>query len=163
MWAPTPKPLHSTDYFVVKRLFQDVFDLTEDKYLPAVWKDRERENSLGIWHPDGALMATALVRGHVLEYICVSPHAQGDGLGTILLNAVIQRCPALHLTPVNDDRVIRWYERHGFVLTAQDGDKLTYSRYPWSLRSRIKRASLDLHLLLKPHAWNDRSETSVSA
>lgn len=161
MWKPIPKPLRSTDYFVVKRLFQDVFDLTEDPYLSRIWRERSPENSMGIWHPTGALVAAALVRGTVLEYIFVSPHAQGDGLGTVLLNAVIQRCPALHLTPVNDDRVIRWYERHGFVLTARDGDKLTYSRYPWQLRRRVKPASRALHMDPKQLALTDRSETSA--
>ena len=164
MWAI--KKLDSTDYFAVKRLFQEVFDLTEDTYLASAWRKRTSEKSLGVWHSEGPLLAAAIVRGNFLEYIFVSPHAQGEGLGTILLQHVMRLSPAIHLTPVNDDRVIRWYERHGFQLTRRDGDRCVYSRRPWILRSTTRLLAhgfyncrqAQTHPEKKP-AFADRSDT----
>ncbi len=129
------KPLKQTDYHVVKQLFHASFDLSEDKNLSPVWKKRNEAASLGYWQR-GFLLGAAIVRDITLEYICVSPAARGSGLGTKLLQAVIQKTPALHLTPVNDPRVIRWYESQGFVLSVVDGDRKVYTRHQYGLRSR---------------------------
>lgn len=150
--------LKATDYAAVKRLFCEIFDLTEDKYLPAVWRERDVSASLGIWK-HGALVAAALVRGNCLEYIFVSPAAQGDGYGSTLLAAVLEKRPALHLTPVNDGRVIRWYERHGFHLSLQEGDRRVLVRHTYGLRPRSRGfLSSDLMSL----ASVDRDDTTIS-
>jgi hypothetical protein len=129
------RPLKQTDFSAVKRLFHEAFDPTEDKHLHPVWRQRREGASLGIWC-DGCLMGAALVRGTMLEYICVSTASRGGGFGTQLLQAVMALSPALHLTPVNDPRVIRWYESQGFRLSSVRGDRKVYAKHPYHLRSK---------------------------
>ncbi len=131
--------LKTTDYAAVKRLFCSVFDTSEDPYLPTVWRERDVEASRGIWE-SGALVAAALVRGTCLEYIFVDPAVQGGGHGTSLLRTILALRPAIHLTPVNDDCVIRWYERHGFHLSSQIGDRRVLVRHTYNLRPRSQLA-----------------------
>jgi GNAT superfamily N-acetyltransferase len=134
-------PLKQTDYAAVKQLFQEVFDRKEDKYLAPAWKDRREDASLGLWR-DGALLAAAVVRGHCLEYIFVSDVCRGGGVGTALLQTILATVPALHLTPVNDPRVIRWYESQGFRLSRQKGENLLYVHRPYNLRSLHRKTEL---------------------
>jgi ribosomal protein S18 acetylase RimI-like enzyme len=129
------QPLKQSDFSAVKRLFHEAFDPSEDKHLHPVWKGRREDASLGVWQ-GGYLMGAALVRGTMLEYICVSTAARGSGIGTQLLQAVMALSPALHLTPVNDPRVIRWYESQGFCLSSIRGDRKVYARHPYNLRSK---------------------------
>jgi hypothetical protein len=128
-------PLKQTDYAAVKQLFQEVFDLNEDKYLSPAWKERREDASLGYWR-EGALLAAAVVRGNCLEYIFVSDVCRGGGVGTTLLQTLLTISPALHLTPVNDLRVIRWYESQGFRLSSQKGIRKIMVHTPYALRSR---------------------------
>lgn len=127
------RPLKQTDFSAVKRLFHEAFDPSEDKHLHPVWKQRREDASLGIWR-DGCLMGAALVRGTMLEYICVSTAARGGGFGTQLLQAVMALSPALHLTPVNDPRVIRWYESQGFRFLCKRGKDSVYIYEPMATR-----------------------------
>ena len=131
--------------------------MSEDTYLPIVWRQRDADASLGVWS-HGALLAAALVRDYCLEYIFVDPIAQGDGVGSSLLAAVLERRPALHLTPVNDGRVIRWYERHGFHLSSQAGERRVYVRHTYNLRPR--RQGLKAHCQMRPVLF-DRADTSL--
>jgi GNAT superfamily N-acetyltransferase len=134
----TFKPLKQTDYAATKQLFQTAFDQEEDKQLPVVWRERREDASLGVWS-NGALLAAALVRGSCLEYIFVDSVCRGSGVGTQLLRAVIAKVPAIHLTPVNDQRIIRWYESQGFCLSSQKDDRCVYARRPYALRSQQYR------------------------
>lgn len=129
-------PLTQTDYAAVKRLFNTAFDLNEDKFLVPAWRDRRPEASLGIWHEGGALLAAAVVRGTCLEYIFVDEVCRGSGIGTQLLQAVLAVSPTLHLTPVNDLRVIRWYESQGFRLSSCRNERAIYVRHRYSTRAR---------------------------
>lgn len=131
----TFKPLKQTDHATTKQLFQDVFEQEEDKHFPVVWRERREDASLGVWS-NGALLAAALVRGSCLEYIFVNSVCRGSGVGTQLLHAVIAKVPAIHLTPVNDPRIIRWYESQGFCLSSQKGDRCVYVRHSYVLRPR---------------------------
>lgn len=140
----TYKPLKQTDYAAVKRQFQSAFIQEEDKHLPVVWMARREDASLGVWNRD-TLLGAALVRGNCLEYIFVDSVCRGSGVGTQLLRAVIAKVPAIHLTPVNDQGIIRWYESQGFCLSSQKGDRKVYVRRPYMLRSQIIGVSGESH------------------
>ena len=112
------RPLKDTEYRVTKMLFQNIFDISEDNYFVAAWKGRNRESSVGIWE-DGALLGATVVKGDKLEYIFVSDTHQGGGLGRMLLEAVLAKHPVIHLIPVKDPRVIRWYESYGFRVLSE--------------------------------------------
>lgn len=116
--------LRENDYAAVEQLLVASFDVSEHKHFLPVWQSRSYDTSIGIWR-DEHLLAAALVRGNFLEYICVSDVCRGSGIGTQLLQAVLVRVPALHLTPVNDPRVIRWYESQGFrCISRRDGQRI---------------------------------------
>lgn len=130
------KPLQALDYVPVKRLFQKTFSVSEDKNFVAAWRYRDKDASFGLWDR-GALLGAAVVRGTCLEYIFLDPICRGGGLGTTLLKAVLERIPAIHLTPVNDPRVIRWYESQGFRKVSHpniDGQPI-YLHHAYNLRS----------------------------
>lgn len=123
------RPLQALDYVSVKRLFQATFGVSEDKNFVSAWRYRDKDASFGLWDR-GALMGAAVVRGTCLEYIFLDPSCRGGGRGTILLKAVLERIPAIHLISVNDPRVIRWYESQGFRFLCQRGKDRVYIYEP---------------------------------
>ncbi len=127
-------PLQESDRKEVLALLDHIFDESEVQLIREIWAKRRPDASLGIWHT-GKLVAAALVREHCLEYIAVGEACRGSGIGTQLLQAVLMISPALHLTPVNDSRVIAWYESQGFHLSKCSGDRKIYVHRPYWLRS----------------------------
>jgi hypothetical protein len=63
---------------------------------------------------------------------------------------VLDRIPAIHLTPVNDPRVIRWYESQGFRRVSQDGEHTVYLHHAYNLRSHSTLAELERREKPKP-------------
>jgi GNAT superfamily N-acetyltransferase len=138
------RPLKATDYRAVRQLFNNAFDMSEDKNLNPAWKYRNEAASLGLWEAGDILVAAAIVRKSFLEFIFVDETRRGYGYGTQLLQAVLNVSPALHLTPVNDERVIRWYESQGFHLSRQEGERKIYVRHPYNLRPRKLKGREDV-------------------
>jgi ribosomal protein S18 acetylase RimI-like enzyme len=133
------RPLRDTDYAVCKDLFQTVFHPSIHDQFPKVWKIRCP--SLGLW-VHGALIGFALVSGMKLEYICINESQQGCGHGSRLLIAVLSLYPAIHLVPVDDVKVCKWYESHGFHLefiAERNGHTMRrYVRHGYSLRNHVE-------------------------
>ncbi len=128
------RTLKQTDYAAVKRLFIEIFDTCEDKYLVPAWKGRTPAASVGFWR-HGALLGCAIVRDSYLEYIFVSETCRGEGIGSRLLDAVLTACPALQLMPVDDPKVVGWYLSRGFTVYEDDGaGRKTLRRVPYDLR-----------------------------
>jgi GNAT superfamily N-acetyltransferase len=133
------KPLTSLDGYVVRQLFRSIFHESEDPYFSAAWASRNQATSLGYWDPETeTLLGAAIVVGSVyskLEYIFVSESHQGSGIGSQLLTAVISRTPNLHLVPVEDPVVFRWYEKHGFHVDSKEEGRRIYLKHSHYLRS----------------------------
>lgn len=133
------KPLKQTDYIVVKQLFYDIFDMSEDPYFIAAWRNRMPDASLGYWVAD-VLVGAAIVSKHRLQYIYMHPEYRGNGTGTRLLQAVLKQTPNLHLTPVDDATVIQWYVKNGFHMVYQEptstGMYRIYVRHTHNTRHR---------------------------
>lgn len=126
--------LKQTDYAAVKRLFIEIFDTSEGKYLVPAWKGRTPAASFGFWR-HGALLGCAIVRDSYLEYIFVSETCRGEGIGSRLLDAVLGASPALQLMPVDDPKIVGWYLSRGFTVYADDGaGRKTLRRIPYTLR-----------------------------
>ncbi len=128
------RPLKQTDYMVSKRIFQEVFETYMDPYFITAWPSRKRNASLGYWCK-GVLVGIAIVVDKELAYICMHPEFRGDGAGTQLLNAVLAVCPTIHLTPVDDPSVKRWYTKHGFALSQKRGAYEVFARHEHNTRS----------------------------
>jgi len=131
------KPLKQTDYVVAKRLFQEVFDMSEEPSFVTAWRSRDQEASHGYWIAD-VLVGAAIVSKNRLEYIFMHDACRGKGTGTQLLQSVIAACPTIHLTPVDDPDVQRWYIKHGFRLSTEKGAYRIYARHTHDTRTQSK-------------------------
>ncbi|MDX2669775.1 GNAT family N-acetyltransferase [Streptomyces sp. NRRL_ISP-5395] len=77
---------------------------------------------------DGELAGCVTVRpaedGLWLEHFYLAPRHQGRGLGSAVLNSLLERTDAQDLTVglnvLNGSAARRLYERHGFVVESQD-------------------------------------------
>ena len=146
------RALKTTDYRKTKWLFNDVFDMSEDGNFANAWRRRDREASLGIWigNRGDRLVGAAIVcsgasaPAATLEFIFVDESCRGGGYGRQLLAAVLAIRPALNLTPVNDDSVIRWYESQGFRYSDVYGERKIYVRHGYNLRSLSRGADADI-------------------
>ena len=132
------RSLKQTDYASVKHLFQELFDLSEDPKFVKAWTHRSR--SIGFFDR-GVLVGAAIVRNTFLEYIFVSRLYQSAGIGSQLLRSVLKVTPNIHLLPVSDEAVQKWYFKHGFRLSVQEGDYRIFTRHTHALRSLIQESA----------------------
>ena len=124
------RPLNCLDVKSAADIFRETFHFEEHKEFSPIWRDRSREESVGVFNDDGDLLGFILIfeNQRCLKYIAVHPLFQKFGLGSMLLKHALKRCfikgEALNLIPANDT-VQAWYERQGFIvsswLTASDG------------------------------------------
>jgi GNAT superfamily N-acetyltransferase len=72
--------------------------------------------------------------GQLLEHFYLAPHHQGRGLGSAVLRAILERTDAqgmiVRLNVLQGSAARRLYERHGFVVEAQDPIDLFLVRAP---------------------------------
>lgn len=130
--------LEERDYDAVWRIFHEAF---EHKYITEfqdVWNQRHVELSFGIFDEQriliGFLLTKQLHDTHLqIEFIGVSPTVQKGGVGTRLLRKILDVCKPrryrVTLVPVNDEKIIGWYKKHGF----QPFGNLTVSPYTGDL------------------------------
>ena len=115
--------LTESDFHDVWTIFQSVF---EHKYITEfhdAWDSRNPSLSFGVFDDQciliGFLLTKQIQENHQqIEFIGVSPLIQKGGIGTQLLRKVLITAE-LHkhtvtLIPVNDDKIIGWYKKHGF-------------------------------------------------
>ncbi len=115
--------LTESDFNPVWTIFKNVF---EHKYITEfqdVWKARDPNLSFGIVDEQrilvGFLLTKEIQNNHYqIEFIGVSPQIQKGGIGTLLLRKVLSLADSqqwkVTLIPVNDERIIGWYKKHGF-------------------------------------------------
>jgi ribosomal protein S18 acetylase RimI-like enzyme len=111
------------DYDAVWRIFHDAF---EHKYITEfqdVWNQRQKDLSVGIFDEQriliGFLLTKQIQENQLqIEFIGVSPTVQKGGVGTRLLRSILDACTPrryrVTLVPVNDEKIIGWYKKHGF-------------------------------------------------
>lgn len=116
--------LTESDFNHVWTIFKNVF---EHKYITEfqdVWKARDPNLSFGIVDEQrilvGFLLTKEIQNNHYqIEFIGVSPQIQKGGIGTLLLRKVLSLADSqqwkVTLIPVNDERIIGWYKKHGFL------------------------------------------------
>jgi len=116
--------LHESDFDAVWTIFKSVF---EHKYITEfhiAWDSRNPSLSFGFFDEQcvliGFLLTKQLQSNHQqIEFIGVSPLIQKGGVGTHLLRKVLSDATTHHymvtLIPVNDERIVGWYKKQGFV------------------------------------------------
>ncbi len=110
------KQLKLHNFKEVKSIFYDTFDLHDDPEFFAAWRNRNQRSSMGLFYR-GTLIGFGLVCKYKLCFLAIACEFRGGGSGSILLNAILSTLPCCHLTPINDSRIISWYERHGFRIS----------------------------------------------
>ena len=121
--------LTPNDFPQIERIFKATFPRTDDADFANAWRTKECNYSLGLFHKatlvgfaitclddaDGAAAAAHL------WFIAVDAEQRSTGAGSQLLTALIETVQAdglrLVLTPDNNQRVINWYKKHGFIIT----------------------------------------------
>lgn len=124
------KPLTPADFEAAYAIFESVFPVKYSLEFLDAWKGRSLDLSLGAFSEDESAAATNTLIGFILcstkepnqvciEFLGVSPTCQKGGTGTSLLRHILDYCQRSHsrvtLIPVNDQRIIQWYKKHGFT------------------------------------------------
>ena len=115
--------LYESDYGNVWNIFQSVF---EHKYIiefQDAWNSKNPSLSFGFFDEQCVLIGFLLTKQiqdkhQQIEFIGVSPTIQKGGVGTHLLRRVLHVAASqehmVTLIPVNDEKIIGWYKKHGF-------------------------------------------------
>lgn len=152
--------LRMHNYREVKSIYFDTFDLHDDADFFAAWRNRDQQSSMGLFYR-GTLIGFGIVtRDNRLWFLAVARQFRGDGAGSILLNAILKTMDSCHLTPVNDSKIIAWYQRHGFRIS---GLLPTNPRFrvplkePWAYKPSERWALSQPRHIMAFHRHNIRS------
>jgi GNAT superfamily N-acetyltransferase len=125
MTSPTSiQILCEKDFDAIWDIFKKVFPAKYGEEFTDAWMARNRNLSYGTFGADGSLhgfLVTTQIESHTqkIEFLGVNPSCQKGGIGTELLQKVLDYClqtsSRATLIPVNDPRIIHWYKKHGFV------------------------------------------------
>ena len=124
MTTANPETLREEHFDLVWDIFTAVFPAKYGNEFMDAWMDRNRNLSYGMFGSDGSLhgflIATqTLSHTQKIEFLGVNPSCQKGGIGTQLLKLILDYCLRTNsratLIPVNDPRIIHWYNKHGFV------------------------------------------------
>lgn len=125
--------LQDTDYERIHSIFLTVFDKQKwEQDFFVAWSTRIKDASIGAYSEDGSLLAYAILTQKetsskqpywFLEFMAAAPEAQGLGLGSTLLQTLLRMNPNISLVPLNNQKLIQWYERHGFRVVTRQTDR----------------------------------------
>ncbi len=125
--------LNDNDFSRAHSIFTIVFDRKKwEQDFFVAWNTRIQNESIGAYSEDGRLLAYAILTQKVsptgqpywfLEFLAVDPEAQGLGLGSTLPERLLSKKVPLSLVPLNNDKLIRWYERYGFRIQTRTTDR----------------------------------------
>ncbi len=147
----------------VKNIFYDTFDLHDDPDFFAAWRNRNQRSSMGLFYR-GTLIGFGLVCNTKLYFLAIARQFRGGGSGSMLLHAILSTMKCCHLTPVNDLRIISWYERHGFRISRSlRPDKRWHVplKEPSKYKPHERWAISQPRHIMSWHSYGLRSKTSV--
>jgi len=115
----------------VREIWEDSFlreKFTIQKDFSASWRNRSREESVGLFDKDN-LLGFAIVSFHkrnkgnrYVDYIAVHSRYRGCGHGDRLIRHLLTKARSsrrgIHLYPLK--HVVPWYRKHGFYSTPGD-------------------------------------------
>lgn len=123
---PDLERLGRYDAHRVRQRLRDAFD---PRHTAVITVGGELTGSLTVRPADARLW---------LEHFYLAPHAQGRGLGSAVLRSVLARADAegraVGLNVLQGSPARRLYERHGFVVDAQDPVDVFMTRLPAAAR-----------------------------
>lgn len=130
------RPLTDSEWSAAEAIFKAVFPAKYNLEFLDAWKLRCSLLSFGAFtKEDGTEDGSCRLVGFLLtnskgggteqriEFLGVDPYCQKGGVGTHLLRHMLEHCRRTKsratLIPVNDQRIIQWYKKHGFTETGQ--------------------------------------------
>ena len=118
--------LRLEDFPIVWEIFQKTFPSKYKEEFQYAWIYRATAYSWAFWQDDvlQAFIITSyqanLEDSYHIHFLGVNPSVQKGGFGTTLLHKVIQQAKEqqkpVSLYPIQDIKLIRWYEKQGFSL-----------------------------------------------
>lgn len=127
------RQINPTDYQEVYRIYTETFPCMDDNDFISSWLSRSHQSSLALLHRtrlnevSPQLIGFGIVCPHreseltnveeKLWFLAIDPGVRGGGAGSILLDAIVAESKeGLCLAPVNEERIIQWYEKKGFQI-----------------------------------------------
>ena len=124
------RPLEAADYKDVCRIYLATFPLMDDDDYSAAWLNRCETSStvlmkrgcgstdkiIGFGLVSPSPVATAAAAKKKLWFLAVDAAHRSGGSGSRLLKAIMATSPSLCLAPVNDEKIIAWYQKNGFEI-----------------------------------------------
>ncbi len=110
----TTKLLESADEEAVCAIYAASFARHNDTDFEGAWHRRNRQSSMGLFYK-ATLIGFGIVEECKLAFLAVDRAYQGSGAGSTLLAAILETLTYCYLVPVNNLKVINWYQRAGFV------------------------------------------------
>jgi ribosomal protein S18 acetylase RimI-like enzyme len=115
--------LDYNDFEKVFDIFNSIFPKKYNIEFKDAWDARNKSLTFGAFDSKHTLLGFVLTRQisnnqQQIEFLGVDPTCQKGGIGTILLQKILDHCIQTNsratLIPVNDPRIIHWYKKHGF-------------------------------------------------
>lgn len=117
------KLLEDSDESDVRRIYAATFARHNDANFEFSWRNRNRRYSMGLFYK-ATLIGFGIVLSEQqinnLTFLAVDAAYRGSGAGTELLESLLAEVEHCYLVPVNNLKVIDWYQRHGFTKVAAD-------------------------------------------
>ncbi|NIF19656.1 N-acetyltransferase [Pantoea sp. Cy-639] len=105
-------------HFIPKDFWLSQVEAMRTQYIPAA--------TTFVHEHDGEVQGFVSLHGHSLAALFISPAAQGQGLGTRLVDYVKTGRDSLELSVYRaNERAIAFYLRHGFSIIAEGVDEHT--------------------------------------
>jgi GNAT superfamily N-acetyltransferase len=92
------------------------------------WRERLEGGAHFVWHDRGAVVGFASVAGDRLAALYVLPGAQGQRIGSALLEVAVDHGARRLEVYADNAGGRRFYERHGWVLEDEDAEEARYRR-----------------------------------
>jgi ribosomal protein S18 acetylase RimI-like enzyme len=113
-------PLRWNYYRACRRLFEELFNITEHRHFAAEWDDRCEKRSFVALCYEVVVGFILVDSTNSIRFICVSKVFQNDKIGSKLLTYVFDSCRderAIHLVAADNEWLMDWYKRYGFRVT----------------------------------------------
>lgn len=113
-------PLMWSDYSGCRFMFEDVFDIGTLKCFWTDWNARSEKYSYVAKYMDTVVGFALVDTKNKIQYICVHQDFQNQGIGTLLLEKVLDSMSnerSIYLVTSHDKRLTGWYEKYGFKVT----------------------------------------------
>ncbi len=119
------RPVDPADYKEISRIYCATFPEMDDKDFATAWFDRCPQSSIALFQGKtekliGFGLVTdstcAIAAEKKLWFLAVDASFRSGGSGSYLLKAIMATTPSLCLAPVNDEKIIAWYQKNGFEI-----------------------------------------------